>query len=141
MRFWDSSAIAPLITEEPTRGRLLELLDADPEILAWWGTPIELASALARRERDGTVTADEVAAALSAARALAATWHEVAPTDAVRRSAERLLRVHPLRAAGSLQLAAALVAASHDPHSIEFVCLDSRLAAAAQREGFNVVGV
>lgn len=140
MRFWDSSAIAPLITEEPVRERLLRLLDSDPEILAWWGTPVELASALARRERDGTMTAEEVASALSAARALAATWHEVAPTDSVRRSAERLLRVHPLRAADSLQLAAALVAAGHDPHAMEFVCLDSRLAAAAQREGFIVVG-
>jgi predicted nucleic acid-binding protein len=119
---------------------LLELLDEDAGIVAWWGTPVEIASALARRERGGLMTADEVAASLTAARALALTWNEVAPSESLRRSAERLLRVHALRAADSLQLAAALIAANHDPHSIDFVCLDTRLAAAAQREGFAVLG-
>ncbi len=140
MRFWDSSAIVPLFAEEAARERLLELLDEDAGIVAWWGTPVEIASALARREREGLMRAEEVAATLAAARAMALNWHEVAPTDSLRRSAERLLRVHPLRSADSLQLAAALVAANHDPHSIEFVCLDTRLGAAAQREGFAVVG-
>lgn len=140
MRFWDSSAIAPLFAAEGTRERLLKLLDEDAGIVAWWGTPVEIASALARRERGGLMTADEVAASLTAARALALTWNEVAPSDSLRRSAERLLRVHALRAADSLQLAAALIAANHDPHSIDFVCLDTRLAAAAQREGFAVLG-
>jgi predicted nucleic acid-binding protein len=115
-------------------------LDEDAGIVAWWGTPVEIASALARRERGGLMTADEVAASLTAARALALTWNEVAPSDSLRRSAERLLRVHALRAADSLQLAAALIAANHDPHSLDFVCLDTRLAAAAQREGFAVLG-
>ncbi len=140
MRFWDSSAIAALFAAEGTRERLLKLLDEDAGIVAWWGTPVEIASALARRERGGLMTADEVAASLTAARALALTWNEVAPSDSLRRSAERLLRVHALRAADSLQLAAALIAANHDPHSLDFVCLDTRLAAAAQREGFAVLG-
>ena len=140
MRFWDSSAIAPLFAAEGTRERLLKLLDEDAGIVAWWGTPVEIASALARRERGGLMTADEVAASLTAARALALTWNEVAPSDSLRRSAERLLRVHALRAADSLQLAAALIAADHDPLALEFVCLDVRLARAAQREGFVVVG-
>jgi predicted nucleic acid-binding protein len=140
LRFWDSSAIAALFAAEGTRERLLKLLDEDAGIVAWWGTPVEIASALARRERGGLMTADEVAASLTAARALALTWNEVAPSDSLRRSAERLLRVHALRAADSLQLAAALIAANHDPHSLDFVCLDTRLAAAAQREGFAVLG-
>ncbi len=138
MRFWDASAIAPLFCEEPTRERLLQLLDEDVGILAWWGTPVEIASALARRERERQMTADEVATALVAARALADRWHEVAPSNSLRRIAERLLRTHSLRASDSLQLAAALVAANHDANSIEFVCLDARLAGAAQREGFSV---
>ena len=141
MRFWDSSAIAPLFAEEAARERLLKLLDEDAGIVAWWGPPVEIASALARREREGLMTAEEVAASLTAARSLALNWHEVAPSESLRRSAERLLRVHSLRAADSLQLAAALVAANHDPQSIEFVCLDARLAAAAQREGFAVLGI
>jgi predicted nucleic acid-binding protein len=140
MRFWDSSAIAPVVADEPVRESLIKLLDQDPGMVAWWATPVEIASALARREREGLMTAEEVAAALTTVRALAMIWHEVSPTDTLRRTAERLLRVHPLRAADSLQLAAALVAANHDPHSIEFVCLDARLAAAARREGFSVLG-
>jgi hypothetical protein len=44
-----------------------------------------------------------------------------------------------LRAADSLQLAAALVAADHNPSSLEMVYLDARLSSAARREGFTVI--
>jgi hypothetical protein len=53
--------------------------------------------------------------------------------------ASRLLRVHPLRAADALQLAAALAAAKGDPSSLDVVCLDQRLSEAARREGFRVL--
>jgi len=140
VRYWDASAITPLIAAEPTRDHLLKLLEQDSDMLAWWGTPVEIASALARREREGLLTADDVTAALTTVHALAESWHEIVPSDSIRRSAERLLRAHPLRAADSLQLAAALIAADHDPTALEFVCLDGRLTRAAQREGFVVVG-
>jgi predicted nucleic acid-binding protein len=138
MKFWDASAIIPLLADEPSRERLLDLVEADPEILAWWGTPVEVASALARCEREQQLNADQAEAALAAARRLAEGWHEIVPSAAVRRTAERLLRVHPIRAADSLQLAAALIAADHDPTTLEIVCLDARLATAARREGFTV---
>jgi predicted nucleic acid-binding protein len=51
----------------------------------------------------------------------------------------RLLRVHALRAADSLQLAAAIVAAEHEPSALEFVSLDERLNEAASREGFRIL--
>ena len=140
MRFWDSSALLPLLVDEPARERLIALLEEDAEVLAWWGTPVEIASALARREREGLLSADEVATAFEAARVLAESWHEIVPADAVRRTAERLLRTHPLRAADALQLAAALVAAGHDPSSLELVCMDERFKPAARREGFTVLG-
>ncbi|HYL01618.1 MAG TPA: type II toxin-antitoxin system VapC family toxin [Steroidobacteraceae bacterium] len=139
MRFWDTSALISLLVDEPTRERLLEMLEEDGEVLAWWGTPVEIASALARGEREGLLTADQVMAALEATRALAESWHEIVPSDAVRRTAERLLRTHPLRVADALQLASALVAADHDPASLELVCLDERVRLAARREGFSVL--
>jgi predicted nucleic acid-binding protein len=139
MRFWDTSAVIPLLAYEPVRPRLLELLEQDPQVLIWWGTAVEIASALARREREQLLTADEVTDALVLAKQLAESWHEIVPSDAVRRTAERLLRTHPLRAADSLQLAAALIAADHDPGNLQVVCLDARLSAAARREGFTVV--
>lgn len=138
MKFWDASAVIALLGREPARERLLTLLAEDPQMLAWWGTPVEIASALARREREQLLSADQVGAALAAARQLAAGWHEIVPSDTVRRTAERLLRVHPLRAADSLQLAAALIGADHDPATLEMVCLDARLTSAARREGFVV---
>jgi uncharacterized protein len=138
MKFWDASAIIPLLADEPTREGLLTVLEDDPQIVAWWGTSVEIASALARRERENLISAAEIEAALMAMHALADGWHEILPSDAVRRTAERLLRAHPLRAADSLQLAAALIAADHDPTTLDLVCLDTRLMLAARREGFKV---
>ncbi len=139
MKFWDASAIIPLLAVEPARERLLPVLEQDPQMIAWWGTSVEIASALARRERDKLITPAEVESALTAARQLADGWHEILPSDSIRRTAERMLRAHPLRAADSLQLAAALIASDHDPSSLEIVCLDSRLTTAARREGFKVL--
>ena len=139
MKFWDSSAVMPLLGDEPTSKSMLQVLQQDPQVLIWWGTSIEIASALARLEREKSLSADEVSTALSIARRLADSWHEIVPSDAMRRTAERLLRTHPLRAADSLQLAAALIAADHDPSNLEIVCLDARLTSAARREGFAVL--
>jgi uncharacterized protein len=72
---------------------------------------------------------------------LTASWQEVEASDLVRETAVRLLRVHPLRAADGLQLAAAFVAAEGRPATLELVTLDDRLALAAQREGFAVIGL
>ena len=66
MKFWDSSALLSLLVDEPSRSRLLAFLEEDSEVLAWWGTPVEIVSALSRREREGLLTAEEVAAALIA---------------------------------------------------------------------------
>ncbi len=71
--------------------------------------------------------------------ALALAWHEINPTDAVRQKAHRLLRVHSLRAADSLQLAACLIACNDELSSLPIVCLDARLAGAAALEGLTVI--
>jgi predicted nucleic acid-binding protein len=63
---------------------------------------------------------------------------EVAPAEHVRTASVRILRVHDLRAADSLQLAAALIWINHDPSGAGFVCLDKRLREAAAKEGFDV---
>lgn len=139
VRFWDSSAVFALAAGESAAHRLLPLL-AEGTPIVWWGTPVEVASAIARKERDGDFTAAQGSLALERMRAFAAHWVEVEPVDRVRRLAQRMTRVHPLRAADALQLAAALLAADHDPGRVEFVCLDARLAAVAAREGFRIAG-
>ncbi len=136
MRFWDSSAVVPLLVQETATARLRALHRRDREMLVWWATPIECASALARVERQRPDAARAVETARTSLDRLARSWHEVQPVDEIRVLARRLLRVHPLRAADALQLAAALIAAEGRPASLEFVGLDERLAAAARCEGF-----
>jgi predicted nucleic acid-binding protein len=131
MKFWDSSAIVPLLVIEASREPLLALLDQDPLMIVWWGTPVESTSAIARREREGSLSVTEATAALERLRTLSLAWQEVLPTEPVRSVAQRLLRVHPLRPADALQLAAAVIVAEREPSSLEFVSLDERLNAAA----------
>jgi len=141
MRFWDASAIVPLLIEERSSQALRALLTDDPLMVVWWATPTECASALARLDREGLLDAQSVRSAHKRLSQLVANWQEVDPHDEVRETAARFVRVHPLRAADSLQLAAAFVAAARRPSSLEMVVLDERLAAAAQKEGFSVVEI
>ena len=138
MNFWDTSALVALSVEEPHRQAALRVLEADEQIVVWWGTAIEYVAAVSRRERDGSLQTDDVAAHLGRLNALSQVWYEVQPSRRVKTVAQRLLRVHPLRAADSLQLAAALVAAEDEPASLGFVCFDTRLNQAASREGFAI---
>ena len=109
-------------------------------MLVWWGTRVECVSAVARREREGALGIADADAALHGLRDLAAEWQEIVPGESIRTTAQRVLRVHPLRAGDSLQLAAAMIAAGHDRTTLEFVSLDARLNEAASREGFPVHG-
>ena len=115
------------------------MLKADGGMIVWWGTPVECASAVARREPAGDISVAAANATMARLRALEPSWVEVNPSTKVRVLALRVLRTHALRASDSLQLAAGLVAAGDDPGALGFVCLDERLATAAQREGFTVV--
>jgi predicted nucleic acid-binding protein len=137
-RFWDASVVIPLLVREPTTSLLLTALKDDRHMIVWWGTRVECNSALARRGREGVLQPQEELEARSALDSLGARWSEVQPTDRVRSTAERLLVVHPLRAADALQLASALVWSDGVPGGRVFVCRDSRLREAARKEGFTV---
>jgi len=138
LRFWDASAIVPLLVEEPAHPAVHQALADDTSMLVWWASPVECVSALSRRNREGSLEESALRLALERLRVLSRAWHEILPTQTVRSQAERMLRVHPLRAADALQLAAALVAAEQQPSDLEFLCLDDRLSAAASREGFRL---
>jgi predicted nucleic acid-binding protein len=139
VRFWDASAIVPLLFSEcwsePTR----KLLRADPAMVVWWGSRIECVSALRRRERKDQLGATGARQALALLDALAGGWSELLPSEALRAQAERALAVHPVRAADALQLGAALTWRREPARSAEFVCLDERLRDAASREGFALL--
>ena len=114
-------------------------IDEDPQLLVWWGISVEMVSALVRREREGSVSPTDLARAYSGVRLLARVWHEILPSEIIGRTAELLLQMHPLRASGRLPLASVLVASGHDASTLDFVCLDERLSAAARRERFAVI--
>jgi uncharacterized protein len=139
MKFWDASAVVPLLMMETPSSRVRALAAEDPVMLVWWGTEVECASAIARLERDGLLDQPAVTQAFGRLKTLAAGWHEVDPSDAVREAAVRFMRVHPLRATDSLQLAAAFMAAERRPASLELITLDERLGVAARKEGFTVI--
>lgn len=140
MKFWDASALVPLITPEASSTAMRLRLSEDREIMVWWSTEIECTSAVHRSARDGRLDAQGVADALGRLADLKAEWQETQPVEAVRVTARRLLATHPLRAADAQQLAAAIVAAEGDPRSLVMVTLDERLGEAARREGLEVVG-
>ena len=141
MRFWDASAVLPLLVGETITAEMQALATKDDAMLVWWATEVECASAVARLERDGVLDAAAVRAAFERLTQVASGWHEIDASDAVREAAVRFLRVHPLRAADALQLAAAFIAAERRPSLLEVVTLDDRLAAAARKEGFAVIEV
>ena len=137
MRFWDSSAIVPLLLEQPSSPRARALLDEDPDVVAWWGSSVECASAVARLRREGHLSASDEAAALRILERLRQGWYEIVPGESVRARALRILRLHPLRSADALQLAAALEW-SGSPASGVVVTFDDRLATSAELEGFQL---
>lgn len=138
MIFWDSSAIVPLLVEEPASRSVTPWLAGDATMIVWWGTTVECVSALCRLERDGALSADGWTTAARRLDQLASGWLEVAPAATVRETARRLLRVHPLRAADALQLASAVEATEGRPAGLTFLTFDARLAQVAAREGFAV---
>jgi len=140
VRYWDSSAITPLLIAENSSARAREVHAEDPAIVTWWGTFTECVSAFARLNREGHLTTSELARTIIRARRDVMTWIEVGPSDELREQSVRLLRVHPLRAADAIQLAAAIVASDFKPGTLEFFTLDRNQRAAADKEGFRVIG-
>lgn len=139
MRFWDSSAVVPLLVPQRYTPTAEAAFDADPSLVVWWATRVDCVSALARLERETGIDREGLATALERLRSLGGIWNEVQPGARVRDVAQRLVRTHPLRAADALQLAAALEFADDAPSDLELVCFDARLADAASRVGLRVL--
>lgn len=139
MRFWDASALVPLIVPEAGSDLVAEWLRADPEVAIWGWTRVELASAVERRSREGRLTRAGRRGALQRIERVANEAHEVLDLPAVRARAMAVLARHPVRATDAGQLGAALLIADPVPSSLSMVVLDRRLADAAEREGMDVL--
>ena len=138
MRFWDTSALIPLMIEEAQSERMRLLLEEDRSIAIAAITPLEIASVLWRRRHAGLLRLDEHHAAEATFAELSARWNEITPTALILRKALDVVTRHPLRTLDAIQLAAAIVL-SAEPACLTMVTLDKDLADAASAEGFEVL--
>lgn len=138
MKFWDSSALVPLVVSEKETDFCMKTLLQDQEMLIWCLSKLEIMSALCRQLRDKTLGGPEFQKAKSRVNDFIDRAYEVKAIEKVRQRALRLLEVHTLRAADACQLGAALVASQEDPERLAMVCFDQRLIKAATKEGFVI---
>lgn len=136
MIFWDASALVPLFILQPASAPLERSVRESSPVAIWWGSIVECWSAFARLRREGVIRADEEGRAREQLEEFRRRSDEITPSEEIRRLSGTLLLRHPLRAADSLQLAAALIY-SGIPTSGEFYCLDERLKEAARLEGLT----
>src|SRR5258708_9013037 len=133
--FWEASVLGELCGEE-MKGRQGQSYLRKFLPVGWWGSAVEVHRAIVRLHRLGKLKDSERKGALARLDLLSRGWREVLPTDQLRELAMHLLDKHDLRAADSLQLAAALTWCQQRPSKRNFVCADRRLSEAAGNEVF-----
>jgi predicted nucleic acid-binding protein len=64
-RFWDISALVPLCVRQDTSQAFRKLWRESNRVIVWWGTPIEIWSALSRLQRNNKIDAKGMQFALT----------------------------------------------------------------------------
>lgn len=139
MRYWDASALVPVVVAEAASDAVRSRLAEDPHVITWGWTRTEIVSAIERRTREGLLSRGQRRELLERFAVFAESWDEVTEILAVRARANALLARHPLRAADAGQLGAALLVQEQLAAPLTFVCLDVRLAHAAELEGLRAI--
>jgi predicted nucleic acid-binding protein len=137
--FLDSTAFLKLFVQEAGTDSIIRLMETteDNRKLISAGTPLEVYSLLKRRERAGSISAQDSEAARNILRIETARMVQQPLNPAVLESARQLLDRHEIRSAEALQLGAASVAREMF-HGMEvtFVSADRRMLDAARAEHF-----
>lgn len=136
--FWDSSALVPLCVRQTASPNFRKLWRESNRVVVWWGTSVEIRSALARLDRDNFIDAKGLQLSIDRLEAMRRQWREIISGEKMRLIAEDLPNAYGLRALDSFQLAAALVWCKEKPKGRVFVCDDIRLSEAAEKVGFTV---
>ena len=136
LAFWDSSALVPLCVRQGSTPRAIALYKSY-EAVVWWATPVEIASALARLVRMKQLDSGDWNKARKLAKSLADSWFVIQPSEALRTRAAQLVDRYDLRAADSLQLAAAFEWCEDMPQGRAFLTSDQKLKEAALLSGFD----
>ena len=102
-------------------------------------TAVEIASALARRCREGAFAVTERDRALAALEQDLSALHLVELSPSIVFQARSLVVRHPLRAGDAIQLASALLLQRELDETVTFAAYDDRLKVTAAAEGLTVV--
>jgi uncharacterized protein len=140
--FLESTAFAKLFVQEAGTDGLIKLMEAveDNRKLIAASAPLEVYSAIRRRERAGALSAGDANAALEILRIEAARMVQEPLNPAVLEAARQLLDRTDLRWPDAIQLGAAIVAREmFQGTEIVFVSASHHLLDAAKAEGFNVL--
>ena len=137
--FWDTSALVPLCCRQAgSSSRSHQLFKLFKKPVIWWGTPVEVRSALVRLRQDGDLSKRQMLNAVQKWEMLERVVREVNPTEQVRGLAKTIPQQHGLRTLDAFQLAAALAWCQSNPRRRPFVCFDETLSDAAESAGFAV---
>jgi hypothetical protein len=138
--FWDSSALIPLCVEQAGT-RAARRFTEQYDVIVWWATPVEIASAFARLLRMRDINQSATTEAQRYMDRLRTQWQEIEPSFSLRDLAEELPARHGLRAGDALQLAAASTWTMHRPANRPFLSGDQKLLEAARRMGFRAIPI
>lgn len=138
--FWDASALVPLCIHERATAAAQSYLRRYA-LVVWWGSIVEVYSAICRLHRQKQLTDAEKQGATARLKFLTRAWREILPGDQIRESAAASLDRFELRAADAVQLAASLTWCDQRPRKRIFISSDHRLSAAARSAGFSVLHI
>lgn len=138
MSFWDSSALVPLCINEPRSILAGRIWKRFPEKIVWWETSVEISSALARLERENKISLSQRQKAEKRLETIEKIWKEIQPVARIKELARTFPALYALKAADSLQLAAAMVWCKEKPKNKNFISGDDKLLKAVEKVGFTI---
>ena len=140
--FFDSSALLKKYIREDGTPRVLELIESGERLVVSSLAFVEVASTVVRRAKGGDIKENDLGLLLTTLEDEFRMLFDVIELGraTITRSVD-LVRIHGLRAANSIQLACALMAAggSSAGRELIFVSSDVELNAAAEKEGLTVL--
>lgn len=137
MRYFDSSALVKQYLQEDGSARVRRLARG-VAVATSRLSAVEIASALARRQREGSLPAGAYERALTALARDSETWTVVELTPGIAHDAGELVRSRELSAGDAIQLSSCLSLQRGVGARIELVAFDERLVRAARAEGVVV---
>lgn len=135
MKFWDSSALIPLVAREKKTEAMYALFADDRDVLVSWITPLEVTSAMWRKAGGNTDLRRMGERRLTV---LETQWTVVGDIERTLAEARLMIIRHGLRSGDAVQLAAARLARL-EYGDFPFVTSDEELIEAADAESFIVL--